>query len=74
MESVQGAIELAFKEFRKKYGENTRFEDGDTAVFLLNNCTLIVRLEDGHLTEEFIGGSPIPVDCNVDVYEESEEK
>ena len=53
---VQEAIE-------REFGEGEKLEDGDTLVFQLNDCVLIMGLEDGHLRTEFIGGKVINVDA-----------
>lgn len=73
MEDIQKAIELAFEAFHKEFGEDEKLEDGDEVVFILNNCVLIISLEDGNLQEKFIGGKPLTVDHTLKIYE-SEEK
>lgn len=73
MDDIQKAVELAVEAFHKEFGEDAKFEDGDEVVFVLNNCILIISLEDGHLQEKFIGGKPLIVDHTLKVYE-SEEK
>lgn len=69
MEDIQKAIELALDAFHKEFGEDAKFEEGDEVVFELNNCVLIISLEDGKLQEKFIGGKPLRVDCTLKIYE-----
>lgn len=59
---VQEAIE-------REFGEGEKIEEGDTLVFQLNDCILVMALEDGHLRTEFIGGQVIKVDAETGMYE-----
>lgn len=61
-DKVQEAIE-------REFGEGEKLEDGDTLVFQLNDCVLIMGLKDGHLRMEFIGGEVIKVDVSTGLYE-----
>lgn len=54
--------------YRKTYGEDARFEEGETQVFLFNDCTVIVSLNDGHLKTEVVGDEPIIVDYTTGIY------
>ena len=62
-DKVQEAIE-------REFGEGEKLEEGDTLVFQLNDCVLVMGLEDGHVRTEFIGGKVIPVDAELGVYGE----
>ena len=62
---VQEAIE-------REFGEGEKLEDGDTLVFQLNDCVLIMGLEDGHVRTEFIGGQVIKVDTETGMYQQEE--
>lgn len=73
MDDIQTAVELAFEAFHKEFGENEKLEDGDEVVFILNNCVLIISLEDGCLREKFIGGKPLTVNHTLKIYESEEE-
>lgn len=73
MEDLSLAIELAIKAFKEKFGENAKLEDGDEIVFELNNCVLIISLNDGKLEERFIGGKPLRVDHTLKIYESEDE-
>lgn len=73
MEDIQKAVELAFVAFKERYGADAKIEEGDQIVFVLNNCTLIISLNDGNLKEEFIGGKPLQVDHTLKIYESEDE-
>lgn len=73
MEDIQKAVELAFVAFKERYGADAKIEEGDQIVFVLNNCTLIISLNDGNLKEEFIGGKPLQVDHTLKIYESENE-
>lgn len=62
-DKVQEAIE-------REFGEGEKLEDGDTLVFQLNDCILVMGLEDGNVRTEFIGGKVIPVDVETGMYGE----
>lgn len=55
-------LEKLVDAFKREFGEEAQLEDGDTLVFELNDCTVILGLEDGTLREEIIGDKPIKVD------------
>lgn len=69
MEDIQKAVELAFSAFKERYGEGAKIEEGDQFVCVMNNCTLIISLNDGNLKEEFIGGKPLQVNYTLKIYE-----
>ncbi len=69
MGDIQKAVELASAAFKERYGQDAKLEDGDRIVCVMNNCTLIVSLNDGNLKEEFIGGKPLRVDYTLEIYE-----
>ena len=74
MEELEKAIRLAFAAFDEKYGPDTRFDEGDEFVTVLNNCSLIISLKNGKLEPRFIGGKPLEIDLTLSIYErESEE-
>ena len=70
MEDIAKVIELAFWAFKKEFGEDATLEDGDEVVFQLNNCVLIMSVENCRLKSKFIGGLPIIVDHTMKIYEE----
>lgn len=73
MEDVANAIELAFSRFKEEFGEDAKLEDGEEFVFQLNNCVLIIGVEDGVLRHRFIGDLPIKVDYTLKIYGSEEE-
>ena len=56
MEDISKAIELAIAAFKEKFGEDAKLEEGDEVVFQLNNCVLIISIEDNTMKQKFIGG------------------
>lgn len=72
MDDIQKAVELALDAFKQRYGQDAKIEDGDSIVCVLNNCTLIIRLNDGNIKEEFIGGKPLRVNHTLKIYESEE--
>lgn len=69
MDDIQKAIELAFVAFKERYGQDAKIEEGDQIVCVMNNCSLIISLNDGKLKEEFIGGKPLQVNHALKIYE-----
>lgn len=69
LKQLDDAVKAAFAEFKKEFGEDVNFEDGDEFVTIFNNATLIVSLEDNTLKTKFIGGKPYKVDMTLEIYE-----
>lgn len=42
---ITDAVEAAFAEYKKEFGENAQITDGTEFVTVFNNCALIVRAE-----------------------------
>lgn len=42
---ISDAVNAAFAEYKKEFGENTQITDGTEFVTVFNNCALIVRAE-----------------------------
>ena len=59
--------------FKREFGDDARFEEGDTLVFELNDCTLILSYEDNTLKQEIIGNKPIKVDYSTGFYESKDD-
>ncbi len=74
MGELNEAISKAFDEFKKKFGEDAKLEEGDEFVTVLNNAVLIISLEAGTLKTKFIGGAPFKVDMTLKIYEGSDEE
>ena len=73
MEDITKAVELALAAFKEEFGEDAKLEEGDEVVFQLNNCVLIISLENNTLKQKFIGGLPIKVDHTLKIYESEDE-
>lgn len=73
MDDTLKAIELALAAFKKEFGEDAKLEEGDEVVFQLNNCVLILSIEDNTLKQKFIGDLPIKVDYTLKFYESEDE-
>lgn len=69
LKQLDEAVGAAFAEFKKEYGEDMKFEDGDEFVTVFNNAVLIVGLEGTTLKTKFIGGKPYHVDMTLEIYE-----
>ena len=70
MEEIKKAMQLAYKAFHEKYGADAKIEDGDEIVCVMNDCILIISLNDGNLKQEFIPGKPLMVDYSLGIYEQ----
>lgn len=57
---------------KEKFGEDAKLEEGDEVVFQLNNCVLIISIEDNTMKQKFIGGQPIKIDHTLKIYESEE--
>jgi hypothetical protein len=55
--------------FKREFGEDEKINDGDTVVFELNDCTVILSLEDASLKTEVIGDKPIRVNYTTGYFE-----
>lgn len=69
MQQLNEAVNAAFAEFKKEFGQDVKLEDGDEFVTVFNNATLIVGLEDNTLHTKFVGGKPYRVDMTLAIYE-----
>lgn len=67
---ISDAVNAAFAEYKKEFGENAQITDGTEFVTVFNNCALIVRAEGDTLKTEFIGGKPYQVDMSLAIYDE----
>lgn len=70
MNEIHKLVEEAVK---REFGNDAKLEEGDTLVFQLNDCLLIISLNNGHCQCEFIGGRPIPIDATTGIYTDVEE-
>ena len=69
MDKLNNVFKKVQEAIEREFGEGEKIEEGDTLVFQLNDCVLIMGLEDGHLRTEFIGGKVISVDVETGMYE-----
>lgn len=51
-----------FEAFENEYGKDAKLEDGETQVFELQDCTVIVELSSGHLSVQVLEDKPIKCD------------
>lgn len=70
MEELIEIINLAMEQFKQEYGDDAKLEDGDEIVAVLNNCALIISLENGELKTRFVGGKPYYTDRLLSIYRE----
>ena len=70
MEELVEIINLAMEQFKQEYGDDAKLEDGDEIVAVLNNCALIISLENGELRTRFVGGKPYYIDRSLSIYRE----
>ena len=54
----------------REFGEGAKLEEGETWVFQLNDCIMVMTNEDDTMKMEFVGGKPILVDATTGFYEE----
>lgn len=69
LKQLDEAVNAAFTEFKKEFGQDVKLEDGDEFVTVFNNAALVISLEDNTLKTKFIGGKPYQVDMTLAIYE-----
>ena len=52
-------INILLDAYEKEYGEDVKFSEGDVQIFELNDCMIILSLEDRTLKTQIIGDKPI---------------
>jgi len=62
-----------FEAFRTKYGQDAKMEDGETQVFVLKDCTVVLSLDNGEMKVTVTADKPIKCDFASGIYAESEE-
>lgn len=55
-------VDVLLDAYQREYGENEKFNEGEVQIFELNDCTIILSLEDRTLKTQIIGDKPIKVD------------
>lgn len=74
LKQLDEAVNAAFTEFKKEFGQDVKLEDGDEFVTVFNNAALVISLEDNTLKTKFIGGKPYQVDMTLAIYEGEDEE
>ena len=69
---ISDAVNAAFAEYKKEFGENTKITDGTEFVTVFHNCARIVREEGDTLKPEFISCKPYHVEMSLTIYYEAE--
>ena len=59
--------------FHREYGEEAKFEEGETHIFILNDCSVIMGVEGGEIKVKVLGDKPIKVDCTTGFFVEKKE-
>lgn len=59
--------------FRTKYGQDAKMEDGETQVFVLKDCTVVLSLDNGEMKVTVTADKPIECDFSSGLFVESEE-
>lgn len=59
---MKDLMEKIFEVFRNKYGQDAEMEDGETQVFVLKDCTVILSLNDGGMNVNITADKPIECD------------
>ena len=62
-----------FEAYENEYGKGEKLQDGEMQVFLLQDCTVVLYLEDGELGVKVTGDKPIKCDFASGMFVESEE-
>lgn len=55
--------------FKREFGKDEKINDGDTLVFELNDCIVILSLEGVKLRMEVTGNKPIKVNYTTGYFE-----
>lgn len=62
-------LSILIDAFKREHGEDEKINDGEIVVFELNDCTVILSLEDAKLKTEVIGDKPIRVNYTTGYFE-----
>jgi hypothetical protein len=69
MEDIKTAIDSAWNAYRERFGTDAKLEEGDQVAVVMNNCVLVISLQDATLKYDFIGGKSLQVDHTLRIYE-----
>lgn len=62
-----------FEAFENEYGKGEKLQDGEMQVFLLQDCTVVLSLNDGELGVKVTADKPIKCNFSSGMFVESEE-
>ena len=62
-----------FESYENEYGKGEKMQDGETQVFLLQDCTVILTLNDGEFSVKVTADNPIKCDFASGLFVEREE-
>ena len=65
-------MEKIFEAYENEYGKGEKMQDGETQVFLLQDCTVILTLDDGKLGVNVTADNPIKCDFASGIFKEIE--
>lgn len=65
-------MEKIFEAYENEYGEGEKIQDGETQVFLLQDCTVTLTLGDGKLSVNVTANPPIKCDFASGIFKKME--
>lgn len=65
-------MEKIFEAYENEYGKGEKMQDGETQVFLLQDCIVILSLDDGKLSVQVTADNPIKCDFSSGMFKEKE--
>lgn len=61
-----------FEAYENEYGKGEKLQDGEMQVFLLQDCTVVLSLNDGKLGVKVTADKPIKCDFASGMFKETE--
>lgn len=65
-------IKKIFEAYENEYGKDEKLQDGEMQVFLLQDCTVVLSLNDGELGVKVTADKPIKCDFASGMFKETE--
>lgn len=65
-------IKKIFEAYENEYGKGEKLQDGEMQVFLLQDCTVVLSLNDGELGVKVTADKPIKCDFASGMFKETE--
>lgn len=62
-------LSILIDAFKREYGEDEKINDGDTVIFELNDCIVVLSLEGVKLKMEVTDNKPIKVNYTTGYFE-----